>query len=361
VLVGQRVATGPSGLQTGKPVSQPCHGLGRERAQIRGLACGLATLPGHRQCRVPLLQHRQQPREPVVPAPVVRMHQLRQEPQLGVDLAGMDLPLGRPKIGHVAGAPIRRIEGVVTGESVVPVAAAVKHRALTSSFVHPAHAGEDRGGELADHLATLSLEAGPALPGRSRPVAGEPVGHHEPRRRGEQHGDERRDPEGDASGWPAQSGHTRIVLRSSIWAQLGASPRDPGPLPDNRPEPPCPGLYLELLCIVVLGLGGGDMKLAKDLVAASATPMVLGILAEGESYGYAILRRINELSGGKLDWTEGLLYPLLHRLERLGYVESSWQSVAGGRRRKYYRITDRGLAELAEQRRQWATVTDALN
>jgi DNA-binding PadR family transcriptional regulator len=102
------------------------------------------------------------------------------------------------------------------------------------------------------------------------------------------------------------------------------------------------------------------VKLAKDLVAASATPMVLGILAEGESYGYAILKRINELSGGELDWTEGLLYPLLHRLERLDYVESSWQAVTGERRRKYYRITDLGLAELAEQRRQWDTVVDAL-
>jgi PadR family transcriptional regulator PadR len=102
------------------------------------------------------------------------------------------------------------------------------------------------------------------------------------------------------------------------------------------------------------------MKVAKDLVAASATPMVLGILAEQESYGYAILRRINELSDGELDWTEGLLYPLLHRLERLGHVESSWQSVTGERRRKYYRITDTGLVELAEQRRQWNTVVDAL-
>jgi len=102
------------------------------------------------------------------------------------------------------------------------------------------------------------------------------------------------------------------------------------------------------------------VKVAKDLVAASATPMVLGILAEGESYGYAILRRISELSGGELDWTEGLLYPLLHRLERLGHVESSWQSVTGERRRKYYRITGKGLAELAEQRRQWHAVVDAL-
>jgi PadR family transcriptional regulator PadR len=102
------------------------------------------------------------------------------------------------------------------------------------------------------------------------------------------------------------------------------------------------------------------MKVAKDLVAASATPMVLGILAEEDSYGYAILKRINELSGGELDWTEGLLYPLLHRLERLGHVESYWQSVAGERRRKYYRVTPGGLAELAEQRRQWDTVVDTL-
>ena len=102
------------------------------------------------------------------------------------------------------------------------------------------------------------------------------------------------------------------------------------------------------------------VKVAKDLVAASATPMVLGILAEGESYGYAILKRINELSGGRLEWTEGLLYPLLHRLERLGHVESTWHAAAGERRRKYYRITEQGLAELAEQRRQWDTVVDTL-
>ncbi|TDB79263.1 MULTISPECIES: PadR family transcriptional regulator [unclassified Micromonospora] len=102
------------------------------------------------------------------------------------------------------------------------------------------------------------------------------------------------------------------------------------------------------------------MHITKDLVAASATPLVLGILAEGESYGYAILKQVNDLSGGQLEWTDGLLYPLLHRLERLGHVESDWQTPPGGRRRKYYRITEQGRAELAEQRRQWATVVDAL-
>lgn len=102
------------------------------------------------------------------------------------------------------------------------------------------------------------------------------------------------------------------------------------------------------------------MYVTKDLVAASATPIVLGILASGESYGYAILKQVGEVSGGELAWTEGLLYPLLHRLERLGHIESLWRTSPSGRRRKYYQITDQGRAELAEQRRQWATVVDAL-
>ncbi|HEX6075166.1 MAG TPA: PadR family transcriptional regulator [Micromonosporaceae bacterium] len=102
------------------------------------------------------------------------------------------------------------------------------------------------------------------------------------------------------------------------------------------------------------------MHVTKDLVAASATPMVLGILAQGESYGYAIIKQVNELSGGELEWTEGLLYPLLHRLERLGHIESSWRTPPSGRRRKYYQITDRGRTELADQRRQWAAVVTAL-
>jgi DNA-binding PadR family transcriptional regulator len=102
------------------------------------------------------------------------------------------------------------------------------------------------------------------------------------------------------------------------------------------------------------------VRIAKDLVAASTTPLVLGILAEGESYGYAILKQVSDLSGGRLEWTDGLLYPLLHRLERLGHVESVWRQADGERRRKYYRITEQGRVELAEQHRQWAAVVEAL-
>lgn len=102
------------------------------------------------------------------------------------------------------------------------------------------------------------------------------------------------------------------------------------------------------------------MKIGKDLVAAAATPMVLGILAEGESYGYAILQRVGELSGGELEWSDGMLYPLLHRLERLGHVESSWGSSPSGRPRKHYRLSSSGREAFAEQRRQWHVVSRAL-
>jgi DNA-binding PadR family transcriptional regulator len=103
------------------------------------------------------------------------------------------------------------------------------------------------------------------------------------------------------------------------------------------------------------------VRIDKDLVAASATPLVLSILSEGESYGYAILKRVRELSGGELEWTDGMLYPLLHRLDRLGYVTTEWRTPPQGRQRKYYAITGEGLSALAEQRRQWSTVTRALN
>jgi PadR family transcriptional regulator PadR len=98
----------------------------------------------------------------------------------------------------------------------------------------------------------------------------------------------------------------------------------------------------------------------KDLVAASSTPLVLAILAEGESYGYAILKRVRELSGGELEWTDGMLYPLLHRLLRLGYVTTEWRTPPEGRRRRYYAITDDGRGALADQQRQWAAVARAL-
>ena len=102
------------------------------------------------------------------------------------------------------------------------------------------------------------------------------------------------------------------------------------------------------------------MEINKDLVAASATPLVLAILLEGESYGYAIQKRVSELSGGNLEWSDGMLYPVLHRLERLGLIAGKWQQAETGRRRRYYRLTTKGEKQLATERQQWQAVDAAL-
>jgi PadR family transcriptional regulator, regulatory protein PadR len=103
------------------------------------------------------------------------------------------------------------------------------------------------------------------------------------------------------------------------------------------------------------------MNLSKDLVAASAVPLLLGILAEEPSYGYAIAKRVRELSGEEIQWSEGMLYPVLHRLAEQGHVESFWRDSETGRRRRYYRVTASGRAELRRQREQWDVVRRALD
>jgi DNA-binding PadR family transcriptional regulator len=102
------------------------------------------------------------------------------------------------------------------------------------------------------------------------------------------------------------------------------------------------------------------MEINKDLTAASSNPIVLAILAEQDSYGYAILQRVRELSGGRMLWTDGMLYPVLHRLERLGHIDARWEVAESGRRRRYYRITSEGRARLAAEREQWQAVNSTL-
>lgn len=102
------------------------------------------------------------------------------------------------------------------------------------------------------------------------------------------------------------------------------------------------------------------MTLSKDLVAASATPLILSILADGDSYGYAIIKRVKDLSGGRMEWTDGMLYPVLHRLEKQGLVESYLQPSETGRKRKYYRLRKDGAKALAEHKSQWTLVHNTL-
>ena len=100
--------------------------------------------------------------------------------------------------------------------------------------------------------------------------------------------------------------------------------------------------------------------IAKDLVAASARPLLLSILAEGESYGYELTRKVRELSEGVLEWSDGMLYPVLHRLEREGLVISEWKQSETGRERKYYRLSPGGRRSVQTERQQWLSVHNTL-
>ena len=103
------------------------------------------------------------------------------------------------------------------------------------------------------------------------------------------------------------------------------------------------------------------MKLEKELVGASSVPLVLSILSEGDNYGYAIIQRVKELSGGKIEWTDGMLYPVLHWLEDQRLVRGRWTRSESGRKRKYYSLQPNGRQALRQQQQQWILVTSTLN
>lgn len=100
--------------------------------------------------------------------------------------------------------------------------------------------------------------------------------------------------------------------------------------------------------------------LSKELVAASTVPLVLSVLTGGETYGYALIQRVRELSSGKIEWTEGMLYPVLHWMEKEDLIESEWREADTGRKRKYYRLRKEGRKALHQEREQWLTVHETL-
>ena len=102
------------------------------------------------------------------------------------------------------------------------------------------------------------------------------------------------------------------------------------------------------------------MPISKDLIAASSTPLVLSILCRSDSYGYALIKKVKRLSHEEINWTDGMLYPVLHRLEDQKLIESYWYRAETGRRRKYYKITETGKRELTAQKEQWRLVNKTL-
>ena len=100
--------------------------------------------------------------------------------------------------------------------------------------------------------------------------------------------------------------------------------------------------------------------LTKELVAASTEPLILSLLSKGESYGYAIIQEIKARSNDHLQWTDGMLYPVLHRMKRKGWIKSQWKEAESGRKRKYYSIKEDGRKALKMHSEQWMTVHSVL-
>ena len=98
----------------------------------------------------------------------------------------------------------------------------------------------------------------------------------------------------------------------------------------------------------------------KELVAASTEPLILSLLAGGESYGYALIQEVKRLSQDKIEWTDGMLYPVLHRMEKRKLIKSRWGESENGRKRKYYSLIKDGKTALDRHHQQWSLVHSVL-
>jgi len=101
-------------------------------------------------------------------------------------------------------------------------------------------------------------------------------------------------------------------------------------------------------------------ELSKDLIAASATPLILSILSLEESYGYQIIKKISDISENRIHWKEGTLYPVLHKMEKSGVIKSKWKVAENGRKRKYYQINKKGKELLDEELDHWRLIFNSL-
>lgn len=90
----------------------------------------------------------------------------------------------------------------------------------------------------------------------------------------------------------------------------------------------------------------------KELIKGSTVTLILNTLKKEPIYGYGMIKAIESKSNGVFLFKEGTLYPILHDLERKELIESFWD-IENGRRRKYYRITSRGLKELDSREKEW--------
>ena len=104
----------------------------------------------------------------------------------------------------------------------------------------------------------------------------------------------------------------------------------------------------------------GDV-MNKELLKGTTDILVLRMLKIEAMYGYGMIKKLEILSKGTFKFKEGTLYPILHNLEKGGYVESFWQTPESGRRRKYYQLTKKGTVQLKAKEEEWNAFSKAVN
>ncbi len=102
------------------------------------------------------------------------------------------------------------------------------------------------------------------------------------------------------------------------------------------------------------------MKIERELMRGAGPVAVMRLLVSGEKYGYELVRLLERQSGGVLKMGQSTLYPLLYNLEAKGLIASRIRESEQGRSRKYYRLTDRGKAQLAKEVEQWNALAEAM-
>lgn len=103
------------------------------------------------------------------------------------------------------------------------------------------------------------------------------------------------------------------------------------------------------------------MKIDQGLLGGSTVLMLLSLLQKNDMYGYEIIRELDQRSDQTFQFKEGTLYPVLHKLENSGYVRSYMATGDTGKQRKYYKITERGLEQLAEEKQSWQVFSASVN
>jgi DNA-binding PadR family transcriptional regulator len=103
------------------------------------------------------------------------------------------------------------------------------------------------------------------------------------------------------------------------------------------------------------------MKIDKGLIGGSTILLLLSLLEETDRYGYEIIKELESRSDNAFQFKEGTLYPVLHKLENSGYVESYMAKGDTGKERRYYRITKNGKKQFIEEKKKWEMFSISVN